>query len=937
MNLLYLAHRIPFPPNKGDKIRSNALLQHLAARHRVFLGCFVDDDADFQYRPAVEAIVAGSCLLPLPKRTKLTRAAGGLLSGQSFTASVYGSRALQRWVDRVLAEQAIDAAIVFSSSMAPYLMGRGIAKATLFDMVDVDSDKWRQYAKTATPGLAQLYAREAYKLLALERAAASAFALTYLVSPYEADSFAALAPGARARIRALSNGVDLDFFRPGGFPTPFPAGVTPIVMTGRMDYWPNVDGATWFAQTVMPLLKAKIANAHFYVVGAGAAKSLGALAGADVTVTGEVADMRPYIAHAAAAVAPLRIARGVQNKVLEAMAMAKPTVATTAASRALNVQSGEHLYIADEPQAFAEAVAMAALDAGRDRIAANGRDYVAQNHEWDNGAGPSGYRSGNFAPRCARAGGTGRPRPAPQQSAERMSDGAIHPVPEKILGSEAAAAWTWHLGALALSLALLGLLFASDIQAAASVWWVYPAYSHCFLILPISAWLIWEKRDALKCEVPSSSPLLLLAALPVLLFWALGKFASITEARQFAMIGFVEIFIAAILGWAVFRKIAFACLYLVFLVPTGQYLIPYLQDITAKFVEVGLNALSIPFYREGTVFDLVNGRYEIAEACAGLRFLVATVALGVLYAHLSFRKTRKILIFLAACFIVPVIGNGIRALLTVMVANYTNNKVAVGFDHIVYGWVFAVCIIMLLLYIGSKYADPETAHAAVPASSTARSRSTALASAAGGVTLTLVLLLAISKYAAADTGTVDARNLQSALAGTGWTETAPSPEWHVQFSQPSGALASAFAPAAGGAPVDIDIHYYDRGARSASMLASLNFSWQDRIWHPISHQTVRTQAGASPVAMDETIIAAGNIKRLVWTGYWIDGSFVAASPLVRLLEFRSGVMHGHSAIIALSTAIDGPEDQARARLTQFLASRANLAAGLARAGAAAAD
>jgi glycosyltransferase involved in cell wall biosynthesis len=154
------------------------------------------------------------------------------------------------------------------------------------------------------------------------------------------------------------------------------------VMTGRMDYWPNVDGATWFAQTVMPLLKAKIANVHFYVVGAGAAKSLGALAGADVTVTGEVPDMRPYIANAACVVAPLRIARGVQNKVLEAMAMSMPTVATTAASRALNVQSGEHLYIADEPQAFAEAVAIAALDAGRDRIGANGRAYVAQNHEW---------------------------------------------------------------------------------------------------------------------------------------------------------------------------------------------------------------------------------------------------------------------------------------------------------------------------------------------------------------------------------------------------------------------------------------------------------------------------------------------------------------------------------------------------------------------------
>jgi EpsI family protein len=243
---------------------------------------------------------------------------------------------------------------------------------------------------------------------------------------------------------------------------------------------------------------------------------------------------------------------------------------------------------------------------------------------------------------------------------------------------------------------------------------------------------------------------------------------------------------------------------------------------------------------------------------------------------------------------------------------------------------------MLLLYIGSKFADPETARPAVPALSTARARPTALASALGGVTVTLALLLAISQYAAADTGTVDVRNLQAALAGTGWNQTTPSPEWHVQFSQPNGALASAFAPAAGGPKVDVDIHYYDRGARSASMLNSLNFAWQDGLWHAIAHQTVHAQAGASAVTMDETVIGAGNAKRLVWSGYWIDGYFTAASPLVRLLEFRSGVMHGHSAIITLSTPIDGPEDEARARLMRFLASRADLAASLARAGAAAA-
>ena len=269
------------------------------------------------------------------------------------------------------------------------------------------------------------------------------------------------------------------------------------------------------------------------------------------------------------------------------------------------------------------------------------------------------------------------------------------------------APWTLHLVALAIIIAAMGAIFFRDIKAAVEVWWNYPAYSHCFLIIPISAWLIWERHLSITSDRPACSPLALFGAIPCLLLWFVGEFASITEFRQFSIIGLAEVFVVAILGWHIFRKISFACLYLFFLVPTGQYLIPPLQEITAKFVDIGLSIFRIPYFRDGLVFELVNGRYEIAEACAGLRFLVATVALGVLFAHLVYRKKAKIILFLAACCVVPVIGNGIRALLTVMVANYTNNQVAVGFDHIVYGWMFAVAIIFVLLFIGSAFRDPD--------------------------------------------------------------------------------------------------------------------------------------------------------------------------------------------------------------------------------------
>lgn len=512
-----------------------------------------------------------------------------------------------------------------------------------------------------------------------------------------------------------------------------------------------------------------------------------------------------------------------------------------------------------------------------------------------------------------------------------MSDGAISEERDIVSDKSAAAAWMRHLCALAVSLVLLGLVFAPDIKAAVTVWWIYPAYSHCFLIIPISAWLIWEKRGALRTAIPSSSPWLLAAALPVLLFWVIGKFASITEARQFALVLFAEIFVAAILGWTIFRKISFACLYLLFLVPTGQYLIPTLQTVTAKFVEWGLGALSIPYFRDGLVFDLVNGRYEIAEACAGLRFLVATVALGVLFAHLTFRSKTKIAIFLASCFVVPVIGNGIRALLTVIVANYTNNKVAAGFDHIVYGWVFAVAIIMVILYVGSKFADPDLPAQSPEGAATRGPRYAALGGALGGVAVTLCLLAGLSQYAAADTGTLDSRTLDSAAQATGWTPATPSQDWEVDFSRPTAQIARSFAsPAAGRA--DLAIYYYVRGARSASMLASLNNPWQKVIWHPTRHQTIHQTIANADAAIDEYVIDSGNSKRLVWTTYWIDGYFTTSSPLIRLLEFRSGLLHGHSAIIVLSTPITGSEAEAQATLQALLRALKTLSPGLTRAG-----
>jgi sugar transferase (PEP-CTERM/EpsH1 system associated) len=279
-------------------------------------------------------------------------------------------------------DRRIAQAVVFGSAMAPCLLNGSMPDLShsVLDMVDVDSDKWAQYAREGRAPKSWLHALEARRVRRLEVRAAEAFGRTALVSPFEAETFRQIAPHLSGRIVSVANGVDLARFDPAqAHRSPFAPDELAIVMTGLMDYWPNIQGAEWFARRVLPLLHHE--KARFYVVGANPPR--GFLAGLpNVTVTGRVEDTRPYLAHAAVAVAPLLIARGVQNKVLEAMAMGRPLVATSAATRALDVTPGRHLLVADAPADFAAGVARLLDQAEARQFGGEGRLYVEQHHRW---------------------------------------------------------------------------------------------------------------------------------------------------------------------------------------------------------------------------------------------------------------------------------------------------------------------------------------------------------------------------------------------------------------------------------------------------------------------------------------------------------------------------------------------------------------------------
>lgn len=340
--LLFLAHRIPYPPNKGDKIRSYHVLKYLLGKYRVHLGTFVDDEQDWKYLPVLKDLCGETHFVGLNARVARLRSARGFLSGEALTLPYYYDVSMQEWVTRLLKNNPVHRVLIFSSGMAQYVAShisdqRWSNIRRVIDFVDVDSDKWRQYAKRKSWPMSAVYQREARQLEIYERHIAAEFDASVLVSQDEAKLFKTLAPESAGRIDYLNNGVDSEYFSPHRYyANPYLPNGKVLVFTGAMDYWANVDAVTWFAQEVFPHIYQRDPKARFYIVGGrptSTVKQLESIAG--VHVTGGVPDVRPYLAHAVVAVAPLRIARGVQNKVLEAMAMAKPVLATSAAVEGL--------------------------------------------------------------------------------------------------------------------------------------------------------------------------------------------------------------------------------------------------------------------------------------------------------------------------------------------------------------------------------------------------------------------------------------------------------------------------------------------------------------------------------------------------------------------------------------------------------------------------
>lgn len=383
-NILYLVHRVPYPPDKGDRIRNFHVLRYLSNRARVHLACLADEPMPDEDMQALSRFCERLAVVPLAPRMRWVQAASSVARGRTVSEGAFASRQFGETLASWTRETQFSAVLVSASSLVPYLdddLLRDIP--AVVDLVDVDSQKWLDYEAASRGPRAWLYRMEGSRLRRLEHSLPDRMEAVTLVSEAEVSLFRRFRP--HGAIHAIPNGVDLNYFQPSFVNGHCATRRDSCVFVGALDYRPNVDGARWFCSEVWPEVVRRRPHATLRLVGRRPNAAVKRLANEPgVELVGQVPDVRPYVAEAEVVVVPLRLARGLQNKVLEAMAMGKAVVASPESLKGIAANPGEHLVAASTPHEWVDAIENLFDDAAlRTQLGAAGRQYVEQKHDWD--------------------------------------------------------------------------------------------------------------------------------------------------------------------------------------------------------------------------------------------------------------------------------------------------------------------------------------------------------------------------------------------------------------------------------------------------------------------------------------------------------------------------------------------------------------------------
>jgi exosortase A len=485
--------------------------------------------------------------------------------------------------------------------------------------------------------------------------------------------------------------------------------------------------------------------------------------------------------------------------------------------------------------------------------------------------------------------------------------------------------WLTATSALAIGFFLLAFIFLPEIMAAVQVWLGSTAFNHCFLVLPVSIYLAWQRREAIAATPPHPVPWIALCALPVAACWLVAERIGIMEGQQLLAMTVVQILFLAVLGPGTARVVLAPLLYLFFLIPTGEFLVPGLQSFTAHFITAGLDLLGIVNFTNGAVIEIPEGRFYVAEACAGLRFLIASAAFGALYACLMYRSSLKRLLFLALSLTVPVVANGLRALGIVLTAHFVGSSEGIAADHVLYGWVFFSIVIFLLILIGLPFRErPRIAVASEIAVASGQGvRAGSFGKGAVIAVATLILVTATARLLASDLDRFVEHGPSSVKIGlpdVAGCQRAPFPTVpFIKSGEDAVGTASSQAYRCDADLFVLTLSTYPARIGARPVFGALRPGVAEQGWETVATKSINVGVGSAVQHWSETEFARDGQYAIVASALWVAGRPAAGiEGRIRqaLNAFRVSRVPPITAIIIYRTA-ETP-DHARRSMDRFL-------------------
>lgn len=482
-----------------------------------------------------------------------------------------------------------------------------------------------------------------------------------------------------------------------------------------------------------------------------------------------------------------------------------------------------------------------------------------------------------------------------------------------------------NLVMLVLAFAWLLIWYRDTAMSMVEIWDRSETYAHGFVVAPIALWLVWQNRERFHGLKVVPSGYGVLAGALAGIAWLLGELASVSSVSQFALVAMIISLVWAVMGTAVARAYAFPLGFLFFLVPFGEFLFPTMMDWTAHFVIAALRLSGVPVYAEGRSLIIPSGSWQVVEGCSGVRYLIASIVVGSLYAYLNYRSTKRRLVFVAASIAVPIFANWIRAYGIVLLGHISDNRIATGVDHIVYGWVFFGIVIMLLFWIGARWREDEpTGTTAADIGARARAETTPMRAAVPWVALALVALLAWKPVY----GVLDAQGqhgpvqLGQMKPAPDWRAAAVSqlPEWSPSYSGMRGEFRSAWESKSG--LVGLYIAYYRDQGPGEELINSENriLISKHPVWKQAAYGEAATRIGEKPAVFRFSEMYSPRTRQLVWSAYWIDGRWTTNDYVAKIylaLSRLAGKGDDSAAVMFYAPFAAGDLQGAEDRLKSF--------------------